>query len=123
MGYDLHITRKEEWSEDGLNITIDEWLSMVENDPELSIDERNGPCFAMWKPLHSCGEYWLDWFEGNIYTKNPDQVVICKMIEIAHLFDARVQGDDGEIYDEKQMPLIRSETKKKSSWLERIFGK
>lgn len=94
MGYDLHITRKEYWSVDGQDITIDEWINIVKDDPELSIDNKNGSYFAIWKQAHD-DEYWLDWFDGNVYTKNPNPVLIQKMVEIAKLLNAKVQGDDG----------------------------
>ena len=35
---------------------------------------------------------------GDIETKNPDAPVIQKMILIAESLNARVQGDDGEVY-------------------------
>jgi hypothetical protein len=40
MGYDLHITRKEFWPEDkpiSLDISLDEWLKYIDNDPELEL--------------------------------------------------------------------------------------
>ena len=36
--------------------------------------------------------------QGDIFTKNPDPSTIEKMISIAKKLNARVQGDDGEIY-------------------------
>lgn len=48
MGYELPITRAESWSEnDEARITADEWLAIVDSDPELSLRPENGPCFAM----------------------------------------------------------------------------
>ena len=41
---------------------------------------------------------WLDWFEGDIYTKNPDEPILAKMLGIASSLGAKVQGDDGEVY-------------------------
>ncbi|HEX9063131.1 MAG TPA: hypothetical protein VF941_23405, partial [Clostridia bacterium] len=78
----------------------EEWLAVVEKDPELSIDSKNGPFFAVWKHDGQENEYWLDWFGGNIYSKNPDEILISKMVNIAKLLDAKVQGDDGELYEE-----------------------
>ncbi|MFN2125831.1 MAG: hypothetical protein ACK2UF_22890 [Candidatus Promineifilaceae bacterium] len=48
MGYDLHITRKEYWAEPGDDIASEEWLTLVEHDPELSLQAENGPYFAVW---------------------------------------------------------------------------
>ncbi len=99
MGYDLHITRKEyHWDENGPAITSEEWLNVVNEDPELSIDDANGPYFTIWSGKCSYPDPWFDWDEGNIYTKNPDEPIIAKMLEISKIFNAKVQGDDGEVY-------------------------
>jgi hypothetical protein len=41
---------------------------------------------------------WFDWFEGNVFTTDPDRVTLEKMIRLAERLDAKVQGDDGEPY-------------------------
>lgn len=39
MGYEVHITRKGDWFEDGgLAITIEEWKRYVASDPEMRLD-------------------------------------------------------------------------------------
>lgn len=99
MGYDLHITRAEFWAEnEGRRISREEWLRLVEEDPELAIDEQNGPLFANWGPVSDDYSPWFDWSEGNVYTKNPDRNTVEKMLQIATLLEATVQGDDGETY-------------------------
>jgi hypothetical protein len=100
MGYDLHITRREDWFDRGDDISADEWLNYVESDTELSIDKRNGRYFAIWKE-----DDWLDWQRGEIFTKNPRKTLVEKMIQIANRLNAKVQGDDGEVYvDSSQIP-------------------
>lgn len=64
MGFDIHITRAEEWS-----------------DNDAAQISR------------------ADWFEGNVDTKNPDHAVLAKALELAGVLGARVQGDDGELYE------------------------
>lgn len=137
MGYNLYITRREDWSEEGQDIAPDEWLSIVEKDPQLSIYERNGPYFALWKTSQSDIEYWLDWNDGNIYSKSPNQILVLKMVEIAKILNAIVQGEEGEVYDEnyrenneqinldseKIKPDITEKKEIKNSWFKRIFGK
>jgi len=99
MGYELHITRAEFWAEnEGHEITRAEWLRLVEQDAELAIDDQNGPLFAVWGPTSPNYSPWLDWSEGNIYTKNPSRKALAKMLHIADLLGATVQGDEGEIY-------------------------
>jgi hypothetical protein len=99
LGYELHITRAEFWAENEERIIgRDEWLRLVEQDPELTIDEQNGPLFANWGPVADGYSPWFDWSEGNVYTKNPDRNTLGKMLQIAALLGATVQGDDGETY-------------------------
>ena len=98
MGYDLHITRRKNWSATGDDITAEEWLAHVERDPELSLWPENGPHTARWSGQCQHTDPWLDWFKGNIYTKNPDAALIDKMVQTARALSAQVMGDDGEIY-------------------------
>jgi hypothetical protein len=100
MGYDLHITRAENWSENaGAEIGPEEWLALVHADPELAIDPVQGPYFARWSGPSRYPDPWLDWFAGNVNTKNPDSALLRKMVALANRLGARVQGDDGENYD------------------------
>lgn len=100
MGYDLHITRAEFWAEnDDDYISAEEWLDLVETDAELSLNTDNGPYFAMWSGPSEYDEPWFNWWEGNVYSKFPDPKMLEKMLQIADKLDARVQGDDGEIYE------------------------
>jgi hypothetical protein len=98
MGYDLHITRRKNWSDTGRDINVEEWLKYVEKDPELSLSPEDGPGFAKWSGKSKLTDPWLDWSSGNVYTKNPDEPLIDKMTVIARVLGAQVQGDDGEIY-------------------------
>ena len=126
MGYDLHITRPE-----GAWITAAEWLQYVEQDPELKLAGYNGDYFALWSGKSEYPDPWLDWFAGNIYTKNPDDPLIDKMVEIAKKLNAKVQGGDGEIYTgggsknflpppEPDAPPPSSPPRK--SWFRRLLG-
>jgi hypothetical protein len=98
MGYDLHITRRTNWSHNGDDISLEEWLEIIKNDPELKLDTANGPYFALWSGKSTLQDPWLDWFDGQIQTKNPDGALINKMVIIANKLGARFQGDDGEFY-------------------------
>jgi hypothetical protein len=77
MGYDLHITRKQNWS-----------------DPE-------GPAIseAEWRALGPADEA-LRWEDGEVVAKNPGKELIGRMVALARELGAKVQGDDGEIYRE-----------------------
>jgi hypothetical protein len=105
MGYDLHITRRKDWSdENDRSISLDEWHSYVESDPELRMDDSLGEHFAVWSGPSAHELPWLAWANGNIDSKNPDQPLIRKMIAVAAALGASVQGDDGERYDQSEAP-------------------
>lgn len=106
MGYDLHVTRADDWADNkGHEISVDEWLRFVGEDPELRLAGYNGPYFALWSGPSKYRDPWLDWHAGNLYSKNPDKAIVEKMLQIAERLGARVQGDDGEFYeDTSQIP-------------------
>jgi hypothetical protein len=124
MGYDLHITRKAEWSdEDGPVIGKDEWLRLIEADPESSLDQETqcsfgdeDVVFAAWNGEPGA----VGWFGGEITTKNPDRPLILKMVEIAEHLGERVQGDDGAVYAEA---LERIDASRKAPWWRRLFSR
>lgn len=78
---------------------MDEWLRYVESDSEVQRDLQNSPTDFLFL-AHPKGAAPLWWQGGDIYTKNPDKPTVQKMIEIAQQLGARVQGDDGEFYDD-----------------------
>ena len=117
MGYDLHITRADFWAEnEGREISTEEWSGLVESDPLLMFDTRNGPFFAVLESRGDGTPGWLDWNAGNITSKHPDRLTLRKMLEIAVHLDASVQGDDGERYestddlpDSSALPVTREQ--------------
>ncbi|CAM4446172.1 Uncharacterised protein [Escherichia coli] len=49
MGWELHIVRTEHWFDSAsVPISSEEWLQLVNDDKELSIDNKNGDFFALW---------------------------------------------------------------------------
>lgn len=116
MGYDVHITRKGDWFEDEPQISLEEWLAAVEADQEMRLDgyadaplgersvlrtQRAG--LSVWTAYSrdgmDDGRAWFDHRDGNITVKNPDAEILGKMWVLARAMGAKVQGDDGEIYD------------------------
>src|SRR4029077_14717308 len=73
---------------------------------ELSLWPTNGPHVARWNGNGKHADSRLDWFQGNIYAKNPEAALIDKMAQIADALGAQVQGDDGEIYRNGRDALI-----------------
>jgi prepilin-type processing-associated H-X9-DG protein len=134
MGYDVHITRKKEWSDKkGPKISLAEWIALVKADPDMRLDgyaeaeledgsilrvENEG--LSVWTAYSRHGEKgnmaWFDFHRGNVDVKNPDLEILQKMWSLAQALSAKVQGDDGEFYDASgiqlgmpaQVPVTRS---------------
>lgn len=115
MGYDVHITRAEHWSDNaGHEISSDEWLDVVKRDPQLKLEGVNGPFVAIWTAHPTNEEVWLDWVDGNITTKNPDEAILKKMMAIATGLNANVQDDDGEYYTGAESTSLEALTSRPS---------
>jgi hypothetical protein len=117
MGYDVHITRAEDWADGSSDpITLEEWLTYVADDPEMQLDgiaettapdgtvlRYQGEGLSVWTAYSGHGlqgnMVWFDYGDGNITVKNPDAEILAKMNAIAEALGARVQGDEGEFYD------------------------
>ncbi|MCF3110899.1 hypothetical protein LL912_19090 [Niabella sp. CC-SYL272] len=131
MGYELHITRKEHWVDEdpALNISLKEWTELVNNDPEMRMDHAATATtsddtitayaegLSVWTAYSRDGimgnHAWFAYHGGNICVKNPDAEMIHKMQSIATLLDAKVMGDDGELYIREDKPAASRE---KSWW-------
>ena len=116
MGYDVHITRADDWAEsESKPISLEEWLSYVAGDSEMRLDnfaeaevggkkvlryENEG--LAVWSAYSGHGlkgnMVWFDFRTDRIVVKNPDEEILGKMRRIASSLGAKVQGDDGELY-------------------------
>lgn len=115
MGYEVHITRKENWFDEGPEISVAEWIDVVHADAELrndgyaeaalgdgSVLRVDDPSLSVW---HTYSKHqpdgnmaWLWHSNGNVVAKNPDAEILRKMAQIAQRLSAKVQGDEGEIY-------------------------
>lgn len=123
MGWELHIVRTENWFDSASNpITSEEWLQLIDNDEELSINKSNGDYFTRWSNHQAHGESWLDWDDGRIYSKQPEEALYCKMLQIAKKLGAVVLDDDDRKYllpsDLKNPSWANTltDTKKTSLW-------
>lgn len=124
MAYDIHITRRQRWSDkEGDEISLPEWLDLVRTDPELRLDgyeetdltsgdliRLEDSSMAVWLKYSKHGvDGRLAWFchsSGNVMTKGADEEVIRKMWELADLLSAKVQGDDGELYGKDGKEIV-----------------
>jgi hypothetical protein len=120
MGYDVHITRKvRSWDDrgDSATISLAEWQAYVASDPEMQVDEllnstnrTDAPTdweltgASIWTPYSRNGRagYYARFghHDDRITVSQPDEEILVKMLAIAHVLGARVQGDDGEYFDE-----------------------
>ncbi len=98
-GYDLHVTRKEYWADKGgAVITYTEWQSYVQRDGAIQKDSQNSEYDFI---VMTNGDSFPIWYNprlGELSTKNPSDVAIEKLKQIANELKAKVQGDDGELY-------------------------
>jgi hypothetical protein len=98
MGYDVHITRAENWADNaGYEIDVQEWLEMIKDDRDLIPSPENGDQFVVWRGTNKYPETWFSWENGNIFTTSPDKATLKKLYQVAQKLNAQVQGDDGEI--------------------------
>lgn len=130
MGYDIHITRQENWFDDDQDkiITLEEWEQLLADDPEMRLDnfaeatttagesirmESEG--IAVWTKYSGNGIHgnfaWFHYSNGNIACKNPDSEILEKMLTIAGRLKAKVQGDEGECYDSRTTDLKTQENR------------
>jgi hypothetical protein len=135
MGYDIHITRKENWfdEDDANEIKLTEWIDYIKSDHEMRPDNQASATpdsgdpviykndgLAVWTSYSKNGlddNYaWFDFRSGNVTVKNPDEEIKNKMIDIATRLNAKVQGDDGEIYDTTTLTADKQSTKRQRPW-------
>lgn len=125
MGYDVYITRKAEAEGGALAnaaISLAEWQHYVADDPEMQPDgvsdttdrpdalpdwEVSGA--SIWAPYSKNGRQGryarFAHQAGHITVESPDEEILAKMLAIAHALSARVQGEDGEYFDEHSAPV------------------
>ena len=127
MGYDIHITRQDNWYDDDISkqISLKEWKEYLERDSEMRLDNfaeaklqkgdkirMQNEGLAVWTSYPGdsveSNHAWFDFRNGNITVKNPDDVIMKKMLSIAEKLEARMQGDEGEIYDLSEINKISS---------------
>ena len=129
MGYDISIVRYN--GKDAVDIPEHEWLEYIKSDPELEPGNISDDSDYWEWNAHSQyqnpaeGRPWFHYGQGQISSKNPDEEVIAKMFQIATMLHAKVQGQDGEFYDEdgrqieerpQLMEPMRSNPKSKPWW-------
>jgi len=110
MGYDVFVTRAEHHF-DGSQTPIPEgdWRAIIDNDPYLSAPDEAYQNYAVWASPGRKPGSWIDWANGNLFTRSPDDSFLRKLIELAGLLAAVVQGKDGERYGLEADHVVRIE--------------
>ena len=103
MGYDVYITRREQWySEDGPEITLQEWQALLASDPDLVTLEDGETAQLVHPDGHYARTFWHS--RGYIFVKKPNRAALMKMLKIAETLGARVIGDHDEVYSKDGTP-------------------
>ncbi|HFV9473035.1 TPA: hypothetical protein ACIALX_004466 [Salmonella enterica subsp. enterica serovar Orientalis] len=129
MGWELHIVRTECWFDSASDpISREEWLQLVNDDEELTVDNVNGDSYAIWSGQSEHDGPWLGWDDGRISTKHPDEALYCKMLQVAEKLNAVVVDDDNHKYllpsDLKNPSWANSSpTGRKQNLWKRLFSK
>jgi len=140
MGYEVHITRANEWTESKKTpVALADWEAYVNADPEMRLDgfaetttpqgetiRIEIPGIAVWTS-YSGHEVdgnmaWFSWFNGRVSVKSPDKEILQKMHAIAEALNAIVLGDEGERYDADGKSDWEPPTPQSTPWWKRLFG-
>jgi hypothetical protein len=107
MGYAVFVTRrKKHWHDPaGESISVAEWRSVVESDPELLWGPELGEHAAIWRSSPESEVEWVDLEAGNLEVKNPSAALLAKLVSVAKVLHAHVEGEDGESYESSGVVL------------------
>lgn len=100
MGYELHITRAENWVESAsAPISFDEWVRFAASSQNLATGGgMENPYYGL---LSESGQAtWLQWSDHQVSVggSGADESLIAVIVKVAAQLSARVQGDDHEWY-------------------------
>lgn len=119
MGYDIHITRRRHWSDTGdPEISFPEWQTLVNSDPQLEpVGEtgREESIIMMCDETRHSARYF-HYLDGQIFVKKPCTAVLMKMLAVANKLNARVMGDDDEIYAPDGTPSHEAQFEVTEDW-------
>ena len=98
-GYNVYITKKEFYLNDGECIPKQEWNTYLETDPTITADLQNSEKDFLVSIDEQEFSLWYDDRNScDLLTKNPTPEAIGKMIDISKKLKATVQGEESEIY-------------------------
>ncbi len=146
MGYHLHITRRAKgWNDadDVAAISRAEWLGYVASDPEMALNDYSvdpnygqpdaaGQAYdeqvqglAAWVKHSGAGlkggYVWFGHEQDRVTVESPDEETLDKMLAIAQALGARVQGDDGEYFDQPDQASVTGAEEDVLAWASSDF--
>lgn len=97
----VYVMRRADPLDDpGPQITRDEWLSLVADDPDLSLEDPpdrfpgyKDAVYAAWKNYPGGYPAWFVWFRGNIEVKGLDDDLLGKLRAFAAALNARIVSE------------------------------
>lgn len=119
MGYEVHVVRRNDFEnyDEESNITMEEWKHLVESSPELTWEQFDGDtkaldykyCYWLAHPEQDdTNRPWFDYSHGRISTKWTDTACMKLLLKIAEQLNARLEGDDGEVYTMKEIEALQA---------------
>ena len=103
MSIYVFVTRRADpLKSDGAEISREEWTELVENDPDLSLEDPDNrfpadkTIYAVWKTYPGGYPAWFGLSGGNIEVKGMDDVLLAKFRIFARKLGARVVSEEGE---------------------------
>ncbi len=88
MGYHVTILKTE--AGEPISLTREVILKGIKNFPKFTFVDNT---------VYRNGEFFLDYSNGELWLKNPDEKDLEDMISIANNIGARVRGDEYETYE------------------------
>ena len=126
MGYEVHITRADDWTKSQQHPILEkEWLEVVHSDPTLQVSEEDFRGDGVGERHHAV--VWLAhperpqfWYgNGMVTKKHPDEPTLAKMAEIAEKLNAHVIDDDGAQLGEDEASGPSEQNQR--SWWQKLF--
>lgn len=113
MSIYVYITRRRNPLDPGDSVSLEEWQRLAADDPSFRAPTSSDhekiamkwtgtpfPGEAIWTGHPDYPAVWFCWSDGNVEGKNPDEVMIAKMMALAAKLDANVISETGEVFNE-----------------------
>jgi len=94
MAYAIHITKKKDWVDKEPRITQEEWDTLMTNG---TLEKITDPVMNAWDAKKE--DVYFSFYNGDIISNPRKEEDIEKIKKVASVLHAKVQGDDGEIYE------------------------